>query len=679
MDELIVEAAIAVSTLMPINQAQEVTHTEEAIDTEIVFDTEEVVNAEEETEKEEITNTTEEFPCQQCGKVFSRKKYLSKHIRTIHSGGQPGYACDLCGKQFKFRGNLKKHLFIHMGYRPFHCTQCDRRFNQKSSLERHMTVHMPEDMRPYPCDVCGKSFAHPNLLKMHSVVHSEDRPFQCSICPKNFKYRISLNKHQQLHAKNRILKSGLRPYVCDICNLSCSGRSELIKHKRVHDPNRLLSMQERKQHTCGYCGRRFTQLNNLNRHIAIHHTKTFVPKNDRKSEKFPCTVCNKVLSKKSNLYAHMRLHAGIKQYACNLCGKLCARWTDHLLHYKKHEKNKLFHMKTQERLRTREENTRNESSAGHGNTQLQYESSLLQIGVPQGSLLSHLKPQLSPKKTFSEQGMQTDDLLSRNCSECKRPAVIIIVESYNDEDGSDKRLIMKPTPRFNTGNINRKLKTHSCDICTKTFATKKSLRRHLEESCKTYTCDICGEVLARKYDLMKHKRTHSANKKPIQKILPCTMCKKKFSSTQTLNRHLRLHATSYICSLCDKVSATKYEYNRHMKAHRAEGLDTHSTREEVLVKKEPDLNFTPYLQEGSTQSDSAVSMSMKMEADILRLLQSAVESEHCEPQEGAESLGVGESMFHAAAVSDRGNSPSNCNEESPVKVDPLTRSNETID
>ena len=74
--------------------------------------------------------------CKSCGKLFSSKTNLKKHMHTIHEGHKD-YKCDFCNKLFNQEPNLKKHVYaVHVGHKPFKC-ECGKLFSQKVNMNRH--------------------------------------------------------------------------------------------------------------------------------------------------------------------------------------------------------------------------------------------------------------------------------------------------------------------------------------------------------------------------------------------------------------------------------------------------------------------------------------------------------------------------------------------------------------
>ncbi|KAL7307104.1 hypothetical protein TKK_0000835 [Trichogramma kaykai] len=48
------------------------------------------------------------YPCDICGKTYSRKSQLNSHVKSVHNNTT--YACETCGKIFEQKRNLQKHI-----------------------------------------------------------------------------------------------------------------------------------------------------------------------------------------------------------------------------------------------------------------------------------------------------------------------------------------------------------------------------------------------------------------------------------------------------------------------------------------------------------------------------------------------------------------------------------------
>ncbi|KAH7951274.1 hypothetical protein HPB52_007235 [Rhipicephalus sanguineus] len=174
----------------------------------------------------EVVDETD-LDCPVCGKQFSKRYYLQRHLQmTVCSGKPPpSHTCEVCGKVYSRKGGgLKAHLFHHTGMNGFKCTVCDKVFNRKARLDLHMKyLHLKE--KSYVCEDCGKGFTRREDLNRHSVLHTGEKPFQCPTCHKRFAIKPSLKIHMVTHTKEE-------PRSCHECGRAFIRKDCLMRHMR---------------------------------------------------------------------------------------------------------------------------------------------------------------------------------------------------------------------------------------------------------------------------------------------------------------------------------------------------------------------------------------------------------------------------------------------------------------
>ena len=84
--------------------------------------------------------TSAGFLCNECGKSFTAKKNLNRHV-GVHR--KIDFTYEKYAKQFTREDNLKKHLMRFNTKRPISltCEKCLKNFSTQSNLNKHMKIH----------------------------------------------------------------------------------------------------------------------------------------------------------------------------------------------------------------------------------------------------------------------------------------------------------------------------------------------------------------------------------------------------------------------------------------------------------------------------------------------------------------------------------------------------------
>ena len=107
-----------------------------------------------------------------CGKVYSFKSALRRHIQVVHQ--KVRYICPIsgCKTDFGQKQHLKLHIKAqHHNERPHKCPHCSESFKASYTLKCHIRTHTGE--KPYNCGVCGASFTQAGIFKIHKTKHSD--------------------------------------------------------------------------------------------------------------------------------------------------------------------------------------------------------------------------------------------------------------------------------------------------------------------------------------------------------------------------------------------------------------------------------------------------------------------------------------------------------------------------
>lgn len=137
--------------------------------------------------------------CNFCPKSFKSHTNLERHLFTLHSA-KKDWPCNSCNATCATADIMEAHLESHETGKPFSCQNCGKDFTRKYHLDRHLqftNCDKTKSKKESPCHVCGKLFARTDNLREHLRAHigesTRKRDYQCPHCDKSF-YGSSLLK-----------------------------------------------------------------------------------------------------------------------------------------------------------------------------------------------------------------------------------------------------------------------------------------------------------------------------------------------------------------------------------------------------------------------------------------------------------------------------------------------------
>ncbi|XP_028023073.1 transcriptional repressor CTCFL isoform X1 [Balaenoptera acutorostrata] len=225
------------------------------------------------------------FKCSMCKYASVEASKLKRHIRS-HTGERP-FQCCLCSYAGKDPYKLKRHMRTHSGERPYECHICHARFTQRGTMKIHILQKHTENVPKYQCPHCATVIARKSDLRvhLHNLHTYRAAEMKCHYCPAVFHVRHALLQHHKTHRNEKRFK-------CEHCSYACKQERHMTVHIRTHTGE--------KPFACPSCNRCFRQQQLLNVHFKKYHDTTFVP------TVYKCPRCGKGFSRLNNMQRHLK-------------------------------------------------------------------------------------------------------------------------------------------------------------------------------------------------------------------------------------------------------------------------------------------------------------------------------------------------------------------------------------
>ena len=159
------------------------------------------------------------FKCKICGELTTSVKDLNAHHRSTHDV----QFCDECGKGFSTRSALEKHIYIHKELH-FVCDRCGMGFPFESRLSQHKITHRTYASLKCMKKNCYRCFKNVGDLNRHVRQHKQGNWFYCDFCEYKNKDKRNTDSHQRVHVVED------EKYSCERCKERFRFSTQKLRH-----------------------------------------------------------------------------------------------------------------------------------------------------------------------------------------------------------------------------------------------------------------------------------------------------------------------------------------------------------------------------------------------------------------------------------------------------------------
>lgn len=133
------------------------------------------------------------YKCTKCVQLFTSQELFKKHMKCEH-GNRQKWNCNECGKSFSRKEHVDRHIRITHHQESVVCSVCQATLSDKYKLRFHQ-VHQHNYKK---CRFCTKVFEKDHKCPKRAVQENEERKkegFPCVVCLEKFESDALLTAH----------------------------------------------------------------------------------------------------------------------------------------------------------------------------------------------------------------------------------------------------------------------------------------------------------------------------------------------------------------------------------------------------------------------------------------------------------------------------------------------------
>ncbi|XP_013144614.1 PREDICTED: zinc finger protein 557-like [Papilio polytes] len=317
-------------------------------------------------------------------------------------------------------------------------------------------------------------------------------------------------------------------YKCENCIIGFNSN----KTYNTHIMNKHTA--ELGKHKCPICSTIISTLDSFTEHCKRHFRR------------YECVICQKRTIDKKSIEQHYYTNheMSLKEYRCELCGKISKSIDSHRYHTDSHK--------------SRVQCTDCEKTFSHRAGLVNHRLAVHEL---QNTFPCTVCDKVFRWKTSLKRHLEKHDAKTKPTNNGAAFCVTCSIEFSSI--CSYKRHL-----RNSLKHVTRDQLKFICDHCKKRFADKTKLRDHIEDKHlhKVYNCHICNKATKNRVGLDQHIR-YVHRDRPNNKM--CHYCGKGFPTKVQLESHIRTHTGErpFICEYCPTTFSQKsnlYKHNRQV-------------------------------------------------------------------------------------------------------------------